>query len=284
MKSYVKTLVDYRTVPFEKEITVSCPEEYIQTQMRHLTRSHKQTEAVTVLQNGDVAVLALESEMPKFNRPAVFVTVGGGLFDTELEEQLIGHAVGETFTATVNSGAVQVTVKQASRTVFPEPTDEMAAEYAAAHDDYADCTTVESYRDRSVKLYLEDEKNQAFYGVLDGILDHVLTHSDWAFDAQELDEVEKETYREIESDLAQDKKTMETLSDDEKMTYFGETSLEKIKKIIRIECERRVAAALWRAEVYGVDAKAATLDELEENDWSFLENYVEENLTIREEV
>lgn len=89
MKSKINELADYREAPFQKEVTITCPDEHINVQMKHLTRKFKKTEAISEVAKGDVVVLSLVSELTKFNRPMVPITVGSHLFDEELEAQLI---------------------------------------------------------------------------------------------------------------------------------------------------------------------------------------------------
>ena len=185
MKSYINTLADYHDAPFERNIKISCPEEYVESQLKHLTRNYKRTEAVDIVESGDVAVLALKSEMEKYNRPMLPLTVGKNLFDEELESALIGHSVGEEFIVKVQNKDVSVTIKQASRIVFPEPTDEMALKYAKEHEEFSDVKTVEDYRKQIVEKYIDEEKQQAVYGAMDEVLNYVLTHSDWEFDDSE---------------------------------------------------------------------------------------------------
>ena len=284
MKSYINKLADYREATFEKDVVISCPQKHIDAQMKHLTRAFKKSQSVEIVENGDVTVLALESEIEKFNKPTVFVTVGGGLFSAELEEKLIGHSVGETFEITVDGNAVKVTVKQANRTVFPEPTDEMAAKYAEAHDDFAGITTVAEYCDRIVKDYVEEQRRSCYYKAMDDVLGFVLENSDWEFDDGEVDELTTEEKTFIDQQLKEEgiDKTIAELSDEEISQIFGVSSREELEKMLDNGSEQRIAMALWFAAVKGIDTKNISIDEIEE-DWSFLEEYIKENLNITEE-
>lgn len=285
MKSYINTLADYCEAPFEKEIVISCPQKHIDAQMKHLTRSFKKTQSVQTIEKGDVTVLSLVSEVEKFNKPTVFVTVGGGLFNAEFEKELIGHSVGETFEITVDGNAVKVTVKQASRIVFPEPTDEMAAKYAQDHEEYAGITTVEEYRNRVVKEYLEEQRQSCYYKVMDEVLNYVLTHSDWEFSDEEIEASVREEMTAINQQLKEEEgidKDLSELSDKEISRIFGVPSREEMEQMISDGAEQRIAMVLWVSAVNGVDVKNASINEIDE-DWSFLENYVKENITITEE-
>ena len=284
MKSYINTLADYREAPFEKEIVISCPQKHIDAQMKHLTRAFKKTQSIQTVENGDVTVLSLESEIEKFNKPTVFVTVGGGLFNAEFEAKLVGHSVGETFEVLVDGKSVKVTVKQASRTVFPEATDEMAAKYAAEHEEFAGITTVKEYRERIVKEYIEEQRQSCYYKAMDDVLGYVLTHSDWEFSDEEIEALVNEEKTFIDGQLKDEGagKTYAGLSDEEISQFFGAPSREELEKMIRDGAEQRIAVALWLGAMNGIDTKNADIDEID-GDWSFLENFVKDNITITEE-
>lgn len=284
MKSSINILADYREAPFEHEVLLNCPEEYIQKQFRHLTRSLKQTLSVPVIERGDVAILSLESEIPKYNRPTVPVAVGGGIFDSELEEQLIGHRTGENFLLEVQSHPVQVTVKQITRTLFPEPTDAMAAAYAAEHEEYEGIVTVEDYRRYVTEKYYEEQKSNAVYNTMESIVNYVLTHSDWNFDEDELSDMEEEQKSEIRKEMREENgKDFESLTEAELKGYYEVETYEELDHMIRCSCEQLIATALWLAHIYGKDAGSVSLDDLLSLEWDFLENYVKENLNIKEE-
>ncbi len=279
MKSYINVLADYREAPFERNVTVSCPKEYVESQLKHLTRNSKKTEKVDTVENGDVVILSLESELDKFNRPMIPLTVGTNLFDAEFESQLAGHCVGETFTVSVQEKAVTVTVKQASRTVFPKPTDEMAAEYAKTHEDFKDVKTVEEYRNRIIEDYLEDQKQQAFYNAMDAVLYYVLTHSDWELDESEKNEQKETSLKEIKEDLKEENKELETLTEEELNLYFGISSLDEFDDMLTSSAEQTIAQELWLM----AENKVESLDDFEGNPFEFLQTYVENNLNITEE-
>lgn len=286
MKSHINILVDYKETPFEKEVAIRCPEEHIQNQMKHLTRGFKKTEDVKILEKGDVSVLSLESEIKKFNKPSVFITVGGGLFDKEFEEKLPGRTVGETFEVKVGDKPVKVTVKQASRTVYPEPTDEMAAAYAKEHDEYAGITTVEEYRRRIVDTYCEEQRREAVFRVMDAVLDYVLTHSDWEFDEEEIARLSSEEKEFLRNQLKKEEnKDFDNLTGEELQRYFEVGSYEEMDQFIKNGAEQRIAMLLWKASIEGKDTKESSIEELEEAlvSWDFLENFAEKSLNIKEE-
>lgn len=284
MKSFIDTLADYREAPFERDVVLRCPQEHIQSQMKHLTRGYKTTKPVEKLEKGDVAVLSLESQLEKFNRPAVFVTVGGGLFDKAFEATLIGRLVGETFETIVAEKSVRVTIKQANRTVFPEPTDEMAAAYALDHDEFAGILTVAEYRNRIIDTYLADKRREVKFGAMDAIIGYVLTHSLWNFDEEEIQKLISQGKADIDERLSQEGKVFDDLTDEEVRLIFGLSSKEEVPQALLGFSEQRIATMLWMAAMTGKDASEYSLEDLEnESNWDFLEKFVDENLNIQEE-
>ena len=264
MKSKINKLADYREAPFERNVTIPYSEEHVQAQMRHLTRGYKKTEAVERLAKGDVAVLSLSSELEKFNKPSVFVTVGG---------------VGESFAGTAEGKTVQVTVKQGSRTVFPEPTDEMAAAYGEAHEEFAGVKTVAEYREKVVEKYYQEKKQEAFFDVMEGIMQYVMTHSDFSFDEGEVTALLEEMRAEITGRL--DLKEGQTLKDltSGQMSALGVKSYEELEKLMRNQAEYSIADSLWTARMNNVESA----DEIQGYPYEFLDTYVRENLNLTTE-
>ncbi len=280
MKSYIHTLADYREAPFEKNIYISCPEEYLQSQIRHVTRKYKRIEPVQKVQMGDTVVLSLKSSLEKYNRSCVPITIGGKLsFDPELEQQLCGHETHEVFPVQVQSQEVLVTILQANRTIFPEPTDAMVQEYAAANEEFQDVTTVEEYIRRRKNQYFEEERQKVVYQIMDEITGYVLTHSDWEFEEEELQEQLKQAKAEMQESLKEEGKSLETLTEAELQMYFGVDTSEEVEDVLRSGVEQNIAIDLWLQK----ENKTEDLDTMQGNPWDFLQSYVEESITIKEE-
>ena len=275
MKSKINSLADYTRAEFPREVDLTCPEEYLRKKLRAITRGHKRTEPAAVLERGDAAVLTLASELPKFNRPTVQVAVGSGMYDRELEGRLVGRTVGETFQWETQGKPVTVTVKQAVRTVFPDPTDGMAAEYAAAQEGMEDVKTVADYRRWAQQQYRDEKRREALYGGMEACMDYVLTHSDWDFDEEELaGMVEQELNYQREAMKQEEGLDFDAMSDGDIRRVYGVESREKLEEMFRQGTERHLATTLWMASACGLDPARATEEELNQLNWDFLEEYV----------
>lgn len=282
MKSYINSLFDYKEVPFEREITIACPREYLTSQLKRLSRAEKKTVAADTIEKGDVVVLSLHSEMEKFNKSAVFITVGSHIFDAEFEEMLTGHTVDESFEIMKDELPVKVTVKSISRLVFPEPTDEMAANYAKEHE-IENVSTLEEYRNHVVNSYMEEARRDVFYDTIDEIRNYVLTHSDFEFDEDELNEVIADEKNFIEDELAKENKVLEELKQTELKQFFGVGSLKELDESIKIAAEQEIATILWSAAINGIDPETIEFDNFEYYSFEFLEDFLKKVLVVREE-
>ena len=164
----------------------------------------------------------------------------------------MGRGVGESFAGTAEGKTVQVTVKQGSRTVFPEPTDEMAAAYGEAHEEFAGVKTVAEYREKVVEKYYQEKKQEAFFDVMEGIMQYVMTHSDFSFDEGEVTALLEEMRAEITGRL--DLKEGQTLKDltSGQMSALGVKSYEELEKLMRNQAEYSIADSLWTAQMTGL--------------------------------
>lgn len=281
MKSHINKLTDYRAVPLEKVITIPSPEAHVKKELRQLTRAYKRTAPVEQLEEGDVAYLKLESALPRFCRKMLPLTVGSGLFNAELESQLPGRKVGEAFTAAVEGQPVQVEILKAARTFYPEATDEMAAAYAAEHEEYANAATVEAYKAQVTEEYYRTQRQDAFGNAMQTLMDTVLTTSDWAFDEEELEDfAQKMLAEETEAIEAEEGKKLTDMTAEELKRAAGFESLEEMQTFCRSNSEVWIATILWCAHEAG---KEPSLEDADGLNYQFLEDYVNSTITFKEE-
>ena len=273
MKSKINVLADYTQAEFPREVDLRCPEEYIQKKLRAVTRSGKRSEAVSVLEKGDAVVLTLVSDLPRFNRPAVPVAVGSGLYDTGLEEQLVGRAVGESFVAEAQGKPVSVTIRQATRTVFPELTDGLAAEYAASQEGMEGIKTVADLRRWVEEQYREAKRQDALYAGIGACRSYVLAHSDWEFDESELSEfIERDRAYQREAMKQREGLDFDAMSDEDVRRVYGMEGRRQLEQMFRQWAEKDLATLLWMAAAHGMDPAQVGQEELSKLNWDFLEN------------
>jgi oligoribonuclease (3'-5' exoribonuclease) len=281
MKSHINILADYHKAPVKKEVVISCSEDYIEKKIRCITRKHKKNQQADTVEKGDVVLLSLESELEKFNKKLVPVTVGGGLFDEELEKSLSGRNAGEIYTTYVAEKPVIITVKQITRSIYPEATDDMVEEYVAEHDDLEGIHTVDEYRQAVIDEYIENQKQQILYEATDEIIGYVLSHTDGTFDDDEVRALAEQDKAYIDEELKAEEKTLDSLTPEEYSVYFGVSSVEELEEMLYEENIQRIGMALWIGAVNGVDTADKTIEELEDLGLDFLDEYVKQTVEIK---
>ncbi len=281
MKSSINTLVDYRTVPMDWEVSLSCPEEQIQKELRRVVRKHKTVSNVQTVEQGDVAMLKLQSDVSKFNKPMVPVTVGSNLLDAELESACIGHSVGDTFTAELSAGKVTVTVLKASRTEYPEPTDAMVEEYCLDAEGCEGIKTVAEFIAKVCADYCAELREGSVYEKKGELIEAVLTQSDWEFDDEDVKTMSANSMQSIRDELQQQEhKTLEELSEKELEDYFGINSLDDLERELNNDSERWIAMILWVAHEKN---KTPSLDDIDDLSFDFVEAFVRSKIVYKEE-
>ncbi len=106
-----------------------------------------------VAETGDSITMATVSNIPKFNKPNVKVSLGRGLYNKELEDMVLGKKIGDQFGLTIQEEPVSVTILDIQRKTAPQPTDEMAAALGMKDDHDQLLATVEDY----IKYYVENK-------------------------------------------------------------------------------------------------------------------------------
>lgn len=277
VKSTIHHLTDYRTAPMEWRVSLRCPEAHLKKELRQVVRKYKQVVEAPALMAGDVAVLKLESNLPKFQKAAVPVTIGSGLFHQALEQQCLGHGPGDCFRAEMEEGTVTVTVLKASRAQYPEPTDEMVARFGEQSEVYAGITTVEAFLDKARRDWQKETRVNAVYEKMDQLMEAVLTTSDWDFDEEDLRWLREQNLSQLRQEVG---KPLETLTSEELMRQFGVSDMEGLMREIDLGSERWIASILWCAAVAG---RTPSFDDMESLDFSFLENFVRNQIVYEEE-
>ena len=130
LKSKALKVYDYRNVDITGYIPEFTPdEEQLEKDIDRILKAHGERVAAETAEEGDMIVLDLESENERFNKKGVMVPLGKGIYNKELEAQIMGNKVGEEFIAVVDGKEVKGVVTRSTRTVLPELTDENVAKF-----------------------------------------------------------------------------------------------------------------------------------------------------------
>lgn len=275
--SHIRTLTDFKAVPVEWSVSLRCPEEHLHKELRQVVRKHKQVVDVVTLEPGDVALLKLESTFPKFNKAALPVTVGSNLFHSELERQCLGHGPGDRFFAETEQASVTVTVLKASRTLYPQPTDEMVAQFCQGVEAYEGITTVEDFLEKARKDWQTQKRADSVYEKMNDLMEAVLTTSDWEFAEEDLQLLRQQNLQQLQQEL---NKPIESLTPQELRLQFGVEDMDALCAEIDLGSERWIACILWCAALAG---RQPSFEDMETLDFDFLEAYVRSRIVYEEE-
>lgn len=189
LDEYLRREDAIRAIPTEAELLELARKAIVREQL--VLAALPEGEAAQV---GDTAVLKTVSDLPKFNKERVTVTLGRGLYNRDLENALIGRKVGEGVTITVQENEVSATVLELKRKQAPEPTDEMVEELQAKDLHNQPIHTVAEY-----EAYVREQKTSEVlanvnYYVMEQILkDYPITAYDEE-DIRVLGKLEEETF------------------------------------------------------------------------------------------
>jgi len=151
----------------------------------------------TLAQEGDTLVLRTVSELPKFNKPRVTVTLGRGLYDRELEAMLVGLPAGGSVTATLRDKRVDAAILEIKRKVVPEPTDEMVRQLEVKNDKREPISTVAEYEAYIAEQKTSEALSTINYYVTEMILkDYPISEYDEE-DIKILGQLERKTFRKL---------------------------------------------------------------------------------------
>lgn len=124
------------------------PEELKELAWKAIVKDHLVLQLLpegTKAEIGDTLTLKTVSELPKFNKEKVSVSIGRGLYDKGLEEALVGKQVGDSVSVLVKERNVTATVLEMKRKAAPMPTDEMVQALQAKNHQNKLITTVAEY-------------------------------------------------------------------------------------------------------------------------------------------
>lgn len=279
MKTYINTLASYKDAPIQKEIDLSGEEAYLERQIRALTRSYKKAVHVNDVKKGDIITVDLKSDNSKFNRQNLKLSVGSNLFDKELEEKLIGLEINQLKEVMIHDQKVEICVKDGTRTIYPTPTNEMVKEYCIKNEDLKDIETVEQFKEYYINQFKTEAEEKMINQNVENIINYVLTHTDFEFDEGEIQKICHEIFQDIDMELSQDGKSLETITKDEFMLTYGVETKEEFEKLIRNEAEWIIASSAFLYTIMGKDPRDYSMyDAVQEEGYHILEEYIKEQL------
>ena len=173
MRSSVVKQADPKDVDLSAWIKpISTDEKQIAAEMKRLTNPYVKWESGETAGEGDIAIVRLESSVPRFNKPKVKFIIGSGMFDLNVEQTTTGMKKGEQKKAVLAEGEVTITLLEVTNRIDPEPTDEMAK--ALGIDGVG---TVSEYRMHLIRILKKQAIAEQMYDPLNALIDEVIDRS-----------------------------------------------------------------------------------------------------------
>ncbi len=124
-ESKLITLYDYQDVDFSKYcIAFEVDEDDIQEGYTSLSKKYASLLPVESIELGDIAHLKCTSELKKFNKDAITISVGKNLYHKDLEKAVLGKRVGDVTQLNIQDHSVIVEVLKIERSTPAELNDD----------------------------------------------------------------------------------------------------------------------------------------------------------------
>lgn len=231
-ESKVIKLTDFRDMEITEEMQgKALSEEEIKDILNKLAKKNVVTAEVDSIEKGDFVILDLKGEETKFNKNGLQINVGLGLFNKELEDEILGMEKNENKTLTINDKEVKVGVKSIKRRSIPEVTDELIA---GLHIEGVN--TIGEYKE-----YLRDKdiKEKRMNIIPFKSFEYIVENSEYNILDEDLKSLYDEEVRSLEAQASFYNKTLEEfvkevyeISTEGILKWLEDTTPEKLNQIL----------------------------------------------------
>ncbi|MDO5738433.1 MAG: hypothetical protein Q4P65_04205 [Eubacteriales bacterium] len=193
MKSKILSVPDYTKIPLdEKYLNLNFDEKQIEKDIEAelLRIAKKYGEVVEAppghqIAEGDIVMVRASSELPKFNKSMIPLTVGRGLFDFDFEEAILGLVEGETKEVELQGHKVKLSILKVKTKTVPDLSLEMVK--AENNDYFEPASSIEDYKAKYRQAIIDTLKaEQYFNGAAAELRDGIIAAAEYAIDEAEL--------------------------------------------------------------------------------------------------
>lgn len=279
MKTYINKMASYKDAPIQRTVQYDGLNDYIEKNIKVITRTYKERIQVHDIEKGDIVVIDIQSHNSKLNRNGLKLGVGSYMFDKDLEDALIGLTVSQQVEINIRDIPVKVKVLESVRNVYPQITNQMISQYTSSQEGLENIKTVDAYKDYLTKQYKNEMYNNTLNQNINEIMNYVLTHTDFEFDEEEVQEIYDKYMQEINEELSAEGKTLEGLSKNELKLRFGFDNLRDTLSYVKNMAEWYIASNAYLYVLLGENPQDYPLENLiQEDGWGILQKYVQEQM------
>lgn len=221
-KSKAITICDFRSLDLGKYAPpFEMTEEELGEKLQKLLMRHAEMIDADSIEADDFVTLDTASDVPKFNKKAITVRVGKGLFSKALENAIIGFVQGEERTLALPEGEATVRILAIRRRELPQLNDETVRSLGLDGIDSVEALKAQIVSEARAQ-YVEDMAE----AVAVELSNEANEKSTFELDEDELNEVLKEGRDMADDMLASAGLNPETCTDEQVLAVAGRTKQE----------------------------------------------------------
>ena len=185
MKSRILTLTPYDTISIAPyQIVFSPDEKQLEYELNRLCNPYITWSEGTQAGMGDMAVCRLVSDVSRFNKAGLPLTLGAGLMPPALEQAIVGMQVGETKDVALPDAQVAVTLLSVRNKHVPELRDDMVQAL-----EIPGVTALAQYRAHLMALQRAEQAAKACYEPCRHVIDTVMNESEFVLHKEDWDRI-----------------------------------------------------------------------------------------------
>lgn len=290
MKSKLLKMYDYKQtkLPEEAYVEAESIREEKEKEMSRMLAKYKKTVRPDAIQKGDIVTIDIEGGLPKYNRKKLGINVGKNLYSREIEEALVGKAAGAEFDAEADGVKVRICVKDVTRRVLPELTDEIVAGIMEeTEEEHPEINTVEQFLDWMHKKTVKSLGDNIWVEYTDDLMTEIIEKSEWSYDEEEIEREYKAYIADMRKDLAEEKPgmTLETMpADDYRMFDESVSNFSEFEVWLRKMIKQEIQLHLIYCELKGIEDTSTGFEDMDGDAWGTLVDYVSNTIEIKERV
>ncbi len=252
MKSVVKFTYDLKKAVEETAWDITPDEQKIRDALHQVAIKYGSYQSVDIAQKGDILSLNLKSDNKRYNRQ-LKLNIGSGLFDKELEANLVGKSKGKTYAVKLTAAEVEFEILEISRMAIPSLTDEMAKNEGVDGVD-----TVEALRSHFAEIDFREQLNVQLNPFIEDYLGKC-SFEICEEDIVLLDEWELERCRAIAKDMGL---VFDEMKGEQMQGAVGCEDIEEFKTMIHRLNSENLKMALLGAPYANIDTSAMNQNEM----------------------
>lgn len=157
IKTKVLKMTDYKSIDFSDRFPeFKCDREKLNGDIKRIQYANGEKTQAEAIAPGDMILLSCASAHPHYRKNDIYVIIGRNLYSAELEEKLIGLSKGKAEVIVENTTVI-VDIKEITRTLIPELTDENVKKWGIKNVSTAE-ELKRYYFDRQVDNFRDDDE------------------------------------------------------------------------------------------------------------------------------